>query len=224
MLERQNDELTHQSEELSQQAEELSGQAEELSGQNEELQAQSEEIHALNDELGHREELLQSLLDTVRLAGDEQAALQEICTAAQRMFGDAAAAVMVAEQQGGQLVIRAIAALGEVVAVPESRPVEHSFAELVLDQNRTASLNDTALRSDLSILTIPGIDPFQAVLCAPLQRDGRAFGVVAVYSSKRHEWTAEQFRLVEWLAAKCANILETLRLQKTSAGRRRLLT
>ncbi len=99
-LTRQNDELTRQSEELSQQAEELSQQSEELSGQNEELQAQSEEIQALNEELGHREDLLQSLLEAARQPGSQEAAMQKICAAAQQMFGEAAAAVMVCEKAG----------------------------------------------------------------------------------------------------------------------------
>ena len=214
-LTRQNDELTRQSEELSQQAEELSQQSEELSGQNEELQAQSEEIQALNEELGHREDLLQALLEAARLSGSQEAAMQKICAAAQRMFGEAAAAVMVYDKQGEQLVVRAGSAQAE--AAPESWPVDHSFAELVIQQNRTACLNDVSLRPDLSMLEIPGLEPFQAVLVAPLQRAGAAFGAVAVYSAKPREWTAEQFRLAEWLAAQCAQILETLRMQQEVA-------
>ena len=45
-------------------------------------------------------------------------------------------------------------------------------------------------------------------------RDGRPFGVVGIYSRQKQEWTAEQFRLAEWLAAQCTHILETLRLQE----------
>ena len=156
----------------------------------------------------------QALLEAARLAGSERAAMQEICAAALRMFGEAAAAVVVYEEQGETLTIRASAGLGEVDAAPESLPAEHAFAELAVQQNRTASLNDVSLRPDLSILQIPGLGPFQAVLCAPLQRAGRAFGAVTIYSAKRQEWTAEQFRLAEWLAAQCAQTLETLRMQQ----------
>jgi signal transduction histidine kinase/CHASE3 domain sensor protein/DNA-binding transcriptional MerR regulator len=223
-LSRQNDELTRQSEELSQQAEELSQQAEELSqqseelsGQNEELQAQSEEIQALNEELGHREVLLQSLLEAARQAGSQQDAMQKVCDATLRMFGEAAAAVMVYDKQGEQLVVRASSALGNVETAPQSLPAEHAFSELVIQQNRTACLNDAALRLDLAMMRIPGLEPFQAVLAAPLQRAGLAFGAVAIYSVKPRAWTAEQFRLAEWLAAQCAQILETLRMQQELA-------
>jgi PAS domain S-box-containing protein len=216
-LSRQNEELTGQSEELSQQAEELSQQSEELSRQNEELQTQSEEILALNDELGHREDLLQVLLDAARLAGSERAAMQEVCSASLRMFGEAATAVIVYEEQGEKLRICASAGLGELDAASESLPTERSFAELVIQQNRTASLNDVALRPDLSILEIAGLGPFQAELCAPMRRAGRAFGAVAVYGSKRQEWTAEQFRLTEWLAGQCTQTLENLRMRQELA-------
>src|SRR3974390_2085195 len=47
-----------------------------------------------------------------------------------------------------------------------------------------------------------------------MQRAGWAFGAFAVYSGRRQEWTAEQFRLAEWLAGQCAQTLEALRLQE----------
>jgi PAS domain S-box-containing protein len=216
-LARQNEELAQQSEELSQQTEELSQQSEELSRQNEELQTQAEEIQALNDQLGHREDLLQALLDAARLAGSEQAALQEICDATRRMFGEAAAAVIVYEKRAEQLTIRAVAAAGKVEAALDSLPTEHTFAKLVIEQNRTAALNDASLRPDLSLLCVPGLEPFQAALCAPMQRAGRAFGAVTIYSDQPQEWTAEQFRLAEWLAVQCAQTLETLRMKQEVA-------
>ena len=210
-LERQNEELTQQNEEMSQQAEELSQQAEELSRQNEELQAQAGEIHALNVELGRREDLLQSLLDAARLAASERVVLHDVCTAALDMFGPPADVVVVYEKQSNRLVIRTSAGL--TTELPDSFPAEHRFTELVVEQNRTASLNDASLRPDLSILAIAGRPPFQSVLAAPMQAGGRAFGAVVIYSEHPVEWTAEQFRLAEWLAVQCAHILDILRLQ-----------
>ena len=93
--------------ELTRLNEELSQQSEELARQNEELQTQSEEIQALNTELTHREDLLQKLLDSARLASAEQAVMQDICAAAKEMFGPAASAVMVLEPQGNRLAVRA---------------------------------------------------------------------------------------------------------------------
>ena len=76
------------------------------------------------------------------------------------MFSEAAAAVIVCEKQGDRLMIRAPSSgLGEAGAAPESLPAEHSFAELVVQQNRTASLDDVSLRPDLSILQFPAWGP-----------------------------------------------------------------
>ena len=210
---RQNDELARQSEELSQQAEELSQQSEELSRQNEELQTQTEEIQTLNAELNRREELLQKLLDAARLSGSEQKVMHDICHAAMGMFGEAAAAVAVYEKQADRLVIQAIAGLGEANEALKWRPAEKTFPSLVIDENRTACLNDATLRPDITMLEVPGQGMCQAVLCALMQTDGRAFGAVSIYSRQKLEWTAEQFRLAEWLAGQCAHILEALRFQ-----------
>ncbi len=222
-LARLNDELSHQAEhlaqqneELAQQSEELTQQSEEMTQQNEELQTQSEEIQTLNAELGGREGMLQKLLDSARLGSAEQGVLRDICAAALEMFGPATSAVAVYERQGEQLVIRAQAGLWSQDAAIAAWPVANSFGYLVMEENKTACLNDAALRPDLALLQVPGQPPFRAALAAPMRADGRPFGLVAVYSLQQQQWTAVQFRLTEWLAARCAQILETLRLQAQS--------
>ncbi len=213
-LSRQNEELTQQAEELTQQTEELTQQAEELSSQNEELQSQSEEIQLLNVELARRENLLQKLLDSARLASTERKVMQDICQAALEMFGPAAAAVIVHEKAGPHLHVRAHAGLANGEALPESRPSRCTFAELVIQEDRTACLDDTGKRPDLTICNPEQGPPFQSVLAAPMRADGEPFGTVAVYAYVKQQWTAEQFRLAEWLAGQCGGILETLRLQE----------
>jgi PAS domain S-box-containing protein len=212
-LSRLNEELSQQSEELSQQSEELSQQSEEVAHQNEELQTQSEEIQTLNTELVYRENTLRKLLDAARLPTTEQAVIRVICSAAHEMFGLANSAVMVFEQRGERLVVRGQAGLGPDGANFDEWPTEHSFAEVVIGANKTACLADASLRPDISLAHAPGEQPFQSVLAAPMRAKGRPFGSVAIYSRQKQEWTADQFRLAEWLAAQCAKILETLRLQ-----------
>ena len=206
--------LSALNEELSQQSEELSQQSEELAQQNEELQTQSEEIHALNTELTHREDVLQKLLDAARLSTAEQTVMQDICSTAKEMFGPAVSAVMVLEQQGDRLAVRGQAGLGPEGAKAESFPIANRFAKVVIAEDKTAALADASLRPDLAPIDPPGEQPFQAVLAAPMRIAGHPCGVVGIYSRQKQEWTAEQFRLAEWLAAQCAHILETLRLHE----------
>ena len=155
-LSQQSEELSRQSEELTQQNEQLSQQSEELAHQNEELQTQSGEIQALIAELTHREDLLQKLLDATRLAGSEQAVVQDVCAAALGMFGPPVVAVAVYEKRLDRLLVLATAGLGVRDGVPEWRPAAQSFPSVVIDENRTACLSDTSLRPDLSIVEVPG--------------------------------------------------------------------
>ena len=214
--ERQLHELSRLNEELTQQSEELSQQAEELAQQNEELQTQSEEIHGLGTELQHRENLLQELLEAARLSATEQTVVQDICAAAKQMFGPAAAAVIVFEQEADRLLVRGQAGLGPEGAKVHSYPMT-CFAKLVIAENKTAALADAALRPDVSMIQPPGEDAFRAVLAAPLRTEGRPFGTVGIYSHRPQEWTVDHFRLAEWLAGHCTNILETLRIQDSLA-------
>ncbi len=199
------------SEELAQQNEELTQQSEELSQQNEELQTQSEEIQGLNTELGHRERTLQTLLDASRLPLGEQEVLGTICRSAMEMVGQPATGVVVCERQDDRLQILACAGF-DGSDVPASWPAEGSFVEVVMQQNRTACLDDTSLRPELHMLPVDGRPRFAAVLASPVRVKGTCVGAVSIYSNHPQPWTAEHFRLVEWLAAQCSNTLEAMRL------------
>jgi PAS domain S-box-containing protein len=210
-LAQQNEELTQQTEELARQSEEMTQQSEELSEQNEELQTQSEEIQAMNVELVHREKTLQTLLDAARLPIGEQEVMGQMCQSAMGMIGQPAFGAVVCERRGDELHILAHAGF-EGAVVPASWPANGSFIEMVMQQDRTASLEDTSLRPDLRILPIPGHSRFAALLSSPVRLKGKPIGAVSIFSNQAHPWTAEQFRLIEWLAAKCSNTLEAMRL------------
>jgi PAS domain S-box-containing protein len=211
-LRQQTEELAQQNEELTRQAEELAQQSEELTQQNEELATQSGEIQALNTELDHREKMLQTLLDSARLPMGEQDVLEKICLAALEIIGLGADGAVICERRGDELHILAHAGF-DGADVPRSWPVKGSFVEMMIEQNRTASLEDVALRPDLKLLPVTGHQPFGAILSSPLQLKGKPVGAVTIYSNTKQEWTAEQFRLIEWLAAQSSHALDALRLQ-----------
>jgi PAS domain S-box-containing protein len=210
-LRQQSEELAQQNEELTQQSEELAQQSEELSEQNEELQTQSEEIQALNVELGHREKVLQTLVDSARLPIGEQEVMGKVCQAAMEMIGRPATGAVACERVGDELRIIAHAGF-DSADVPAAWDATGSFVETVMRQDRTASLEDTSLRPDLDLLTVPGRPRFAAVLSSPLHAKGKPIGAVSIFSDTPQQWTAEQFRVIEWLAAQCSNTLEAMRL------------
>jgi PAS domain S-box-containing protein len=221
-LAQQNEELTQQTEELSRQSEELTQQSEELSEHNEELQTQSEEIQTLNAELGHREQMLQALLDAARLPLGEEEVMGKICRAAVEMIGQSATGAVVCEAKGDQLQILAHAGFADA-DLPRQWPAKGSFAEVVIGQGRTAALEDATLRPDLSVLNATGQQRLAAVLSAPLRVKGTCIGVVSFYSRQPQQWTAEQFRLIEWLAAQCSNALEAMRAKEAIRQTQQLL-
>jgi len=139
--------------------------------------------------------------------------MQDICAAAKEMFGPAASAVVVVEPQDSRLAIRAQAGLGpggrKGGIIPRGKLLRGPGRRGEQDGRVGRRLAPPRPLADPS----PGEEPFRAVLAAPMRSEGRAFGVVAIYSRQTQEWTAEQFRLADWLAAQCAHILETLRLQ-----------
>lgn len=222
-LAQQSQELTSQSEELSQQVEEMSQQSEELGAQNEELEAQSDEIRTLNSELGQREALLAKLFEAMRFSGTEAAAVQDVCRAAIDLVGAPASAAVVYEHAAGELVVRGAAGIDEAASTGQPASGGRHFVDLVIEQKRTASLNDTTLRPDLTLLDVPGHPPFLAVLAAPVTIGGAVSGAVAIYSREKHDWTVQQFRALEWVAFQTAQILEILRLRDSRSRHAALL-
>jgi signal transduction histidine kinase len=216
-LAQQNEELAAQAEELSTQTEELTQQSEELASQNEELQSQSEEINGLMETLERREKLLQTLLDTARLSGSEDTALDHIAAATVDLFAPFGARVLVYEQSKGQLLLRASrpADQQELASADAPAAATDDFATLALAQGRTASISDLALRRDLAVPAAkPGAAP-RTALVAPIRSSGAVFGALAIYGVHEHTWTEEEYRLAEWLADQCGRLLQALRIQST---------
>ncbi len=219
-LSRKNEDLTQKSEELAEQSEELArqnealqSQGEELESQNEELRLQSEEIQELNAELAGRERLLRRLLESVRSLLGEQQAVEAICASALEIFGGSADAAAVMELEGAHLAVRAQSGVFSDDRTRSAQSGNCSFARLVMAHNKTAALDDIALRPDLELLRAQDGAAFKSVIASPLRVQGGGAGVVAVYSRRGQKWTEDQFRLAEWLAAQCSLALEIVRLQ-----------
>ena len=209
----QNEELSRQAEELARIGEELNAQSEELAAQNEELRTQSEKIQRLNAELARRGDLLQTLLEATRTLRAEAAVANHLCSAALDLIGPPSVVAAVREQRDGTIAVVGAAGVPQMVALPGPVPAGASFAGVVMREDRTASLSDCSLRPDLALLEVTGERPFQSVLASPIHVAGRPVAVLEVYGHAPHEWTAEQYRLVRWLALQGSQIIETLRLQ-----------
>ncbi len=209
-ISRQNEELRAQSEELTQQNEELRAQGEELEQQTEELSVQSEELCATNRELARREQMLQGMLSSWRSGGKESSLLEEVCRRGMKLLGEDVFAVAVSEAREDQL--RTQCAVG-ISAENRHRAAARTLARIVISEDRTAALDDVTLRPDLEFAAPSNGDSVRAALTAPLRSGRRAVGAVEFYASQARPWTADQFRLGEWVADQCAWVLEMGRLR-----------
>lgn len=207
---RQNEELQAQSEELAQQNARIQQQAEEMQHQTEELSAQSDELQEINHTLARREALLQTLMESLHLADDDQELPGRICEPVLRLFRDAASAVAIVERAGDDLVVLAQSGVGPLDR--ERWPFARSFAAVVMAHDRTAFVDDLEARPDLIAPGTAG-RKFRSVLATPLRIHGRVAGAVKIYSEQPRSWTAEQFRMIEWVAGQCALLLECHRLR-----------
>ena len=211
----QNEELQVQTEELAQQNEELQQQSEELQQQSEELHAQTSELQAINNELQQRESVLQTLLESLRhTGGSEDELLAGICRSALELMSGAATAAAVVEKQAENLSVRADAGMNGLAEA--ELPFAKSFAAVVMEQNRTAYVDDLAARPDIQARHPDG-RRFRSVLAAPLRLRGVPVGAVELYTESPRQWTTEHFRIVEWVAAQSSLIIEVRQLNEQLA-------
>ena len=229
LLAAQNEELESQSEELAQQNEEIRVQSEELAQQNEEIESQSEELNEQNEELlivnerlGLREEILQTLLEATRSPESGLKALEEICRRSLHALGKPAECMVVLRQDPDKLRVKAQFSATPTCSVPDEWPLEGSIAQIVLSQEKTAYISDLQKQPELAAPFARHV-AIRSVLATPLRVAGKPYGVVVACSPHAGHWTQDQFRVLEWVAAQCGLVTESIRWQRTMAQRTREL-
>lgn len=221
----QHAELEAQAEELAQQNEEIRAQSEELAQQNEEVESQSEELERQNAELQEsnarlisRESVLQAIAASARSTDGGWDVLAEVCRRTLDVIGGSAEAVAVLQREDNALRLVSHARLEVQPPLRETWPLEQSLANVVLQEDRTAYVDDLRERPDLAA---PFFDEgsVRSLLVTPVYVKGQQCGVLAVCGRDVTHWTREQFRLVEWVAAQCGLILEGIRAQDSLRDR-----
>jgi PAS domain S-box-containing protein len=221
-------ELQQQNDELAAREEEIARQNEELQSQTEELERQSEELRLTNEELARRERALEALLDLSRslTAGlSQNETMDRICGALSQLVNQQTVASAIVEREGDEVKVRCHYGFGRGGVEKERWPLNQSFSHLIMEANKTGSLEDVSLRPDLIIPQSKVGEPMKSVMGAPLRVRGKAVGSVEVYAHEKQAWTDEQSAIVESLAAQASISLESAALfDEIDAQRRRFET
>jgi signal transduction histidine kinase/ActR/RegA family two-component response regulator len=223
----QNSRLTAQSQELARQNEEIKTQSEELAQQNEEIEAQAEELAGQNEELrenaerlSRREEVLQTLLESTRTPETGRHALGALVRRSLHILGAPAECVAVFKISDGRFRLKVEAAVEEGPKVPAEWPAQGTIGSLVLQRDKTAYVFDLAEEPAVAA-PLGTTGPVRSVLATPMRVGGAGYGFVVACSRRPTHWTQEQFRIIEWIAAQCGLIAESLRWQDALSERAR---
>ncbi|HEV2295036.1 MAG TPA: ATP-binding protein [Tepidisphaeraceae bacterium] len=195
----------------------IASQNEELQSQTEELERQSEELRVANDELAQRERTLETLLGLSRSLGMDLSpaeTMNRICETLGQLVNGAgtATAILLRSGDGGEMAVRCHYGFGGDGLAAERFAASESFAQLVFEQQRTAYLEDVALRPDLQVPQPATGERIVSVLAAPLVVRGKPIGTLEIYGRQRKAWSNDQVALAESLAAQAAISLENAEL------------
>lgn len=211
--------ITSQHAELEAQTEELARQNEEIESQTEELTRQNDELQSANDRLGVREEMLQELLQSSHHTATEEAALTHACQRALRILGLPADHIALLRIDGpAHLTLAAQAGAEGLPPLPEKWPLADSLAGLVLREDKTAYVADFAIQPALAA-PFAHEDSVRSLLATPLHVEQIRAGVLVACSRDTAHWSDEQFQLLEWIAAQCSRILESIRWRRALTAR-----
>lgn len=218
------EEIAQQNEELQTQTEELEQQAEELRQQTEEMEHQAAELQASNEELTRREEGLQTLLNSARWIRPDlpdEEVLTSICEAAEKIMDEGAVAAAVVQEQDGRLVVRGHHGLGPDILATEGPEYSRTFAALIAERKQTAYVYDLETRPDLAVPQPSDGPAYRSILASPVWIDGKVVAVLKVYANQPREWSENDFRVAEWLAAQSSLALQAFRYQREVELKRR---
>jgi signal transduction histidine kinase len=224
-LERSNRELKEREAEISRQNMELKRLAAEFAEQNEEIQQQASklkdlatELESSNQDSVKRQAVLQTLLESLHTDNPNEP-LGHICDLLMSLIGGSTDAVFILEKNGDELV--ALAHAGARETTERRWSFDRSFAAVAMAHDRTSCVADLSLHPELSAEQT-GWEAYRSVMVTPLRLGGKAAGVIAVFSLQPHDWTREQFQMIEWISAQCSMLLDSRRmqmeLQRTNAG------
>src|SRR5688572_21477732 len=168
--------LQQQNDELAVREEEIARQNEELQSQTEELERQSEELRLTNEELARRERALQALLDLSRslTAGlSQNETMDRICGALSQLVNQQTVASAILQRDGDFIRVRCHYGFGRGGLEKDKWALKESFSYLVMEANKTGSLEDLSLRPDLILPQPMHGEPMKSVMGAPLRVRGK---------------------------------------------------
>jgi signal transduction histidine kinase/CheY-like chemotaxis protein len=198
----------------------LARQNEQIETQKRELERQNADLRGSNDRLQSREDILEMLLQSSRSQEIGSETLVAVCQRGLRIVGQPAAEIGIYELEGGNLVLRARAADSGGPRLPSDLAAGSPLGRLVLHEGRTGTWADlkAAAGGDAAF---PQDQATASVLASPLRLGGAPGGAIVTCGVPPDAWSAEQLRIIEWLAAQCSQIFEVTRRQKALADRAR---
>ncbi len=103
---------------------------------------------------------------------------------------------------------------------PSTLTAGSPLGRMVLHAGRTGTWADVEAACG-GAAGFPPDRPVASLLASPLRLGGAPGGAIVTCAIRPDAWSAEQLRLIEWLAAQCSQIFEVTRRQKALADRAR---
>jgi signal transduction histidine kinase len=188
------------------------------------LEKQNRQLEELNQQFGRREAALQTLLAATRWDADHGSGNQVISKIAAAviplMGGDVSASAVV--QRDGHW-LRAIGYSGFATDALEQTawPLKNSFALSVMERGQTDFIENLSKRPEVIAPMAAGQPSIRSMISTPLRLGGQINGAIEAYSRTERKWTAEDIKIMEWLAAQTSLAMEIVLLQRELEQRRR---
>jgi signal transduction histidine kinase/CheY-like chemotaxis protein len=195
-----------------------------LASRQETLAQQNKQLSNLNQQFARREMELQTLLAATRWDASHapgNQVISNICSAAIRLLGGDVAASAIIQREGDSLRIIGEAGFEGDTLNQTAWPLKDSHAAAVMDEGKTSVIEDLAGEGQSMTPGVSQQPALRSMIATPLRLGGRVAGVIEAYSRSARAWGADDFKIIEWLAAQASLAMEIVFLQRELEQRRR---
>lgn len=181
----------------------------------EEKQAQEKLRRAIEEAEVANEQLrtTQAIIDAELAHGTVDQLLETLLDAVREALGGDTATVLLVEEDGEHLSVRASRGLEEEVGDDVRVPVGRGFAGRIAATKEPLIVEDVA---ELEVVSPILRERIASLIGAPLVVEGEVVGVIHVGTALPHHFTENDLRLLRLIAERSANVLERVRLYEAA--------
>lgn len=187
---------------------------------------ENQEIIKLKKLLNQKEkeiDVLKKITEIITSEMDIEQALQLIVTLTAGMMGSKICSIMLINEDGKELAIKATQSLSEEYCRKPPIKIGYSISGQVVTESKPIAVLDVTKAKGYTYPDIAKRAGIISMLCVPMMIKNKIIGVINSYTSKRHIFTKLETEILQAVANQSAVVIENARLMEEKKAAQKAL-